>query len=82
VIDKPMFMPKIKLLGNARKALGDNTLEVKISNIDELIDMLKDKGINQDELLILVNGVELSLIDNKALNDNDVITIASIVHGG
>jgi molybdopterin converting factor small subunit len=82
VIDKPMFMPKIKLLGNARKALGDNTLEVKISNIDELIDMLKDKGINQDELLILVNGVELSLIDNKELDDNDIVTIASIVHGG
>ncbi|GIU71518.1 MAG: hypothetical protein KatS3mg003_0997 [Candidatus Nitrosocaldaceae archaeon] len=75
-------MPRIKLLGNARKVVGSNIIDLKINNIDDLIDMLKAKGISKEELLILVNGVELSLIDNKELDDNDIVTIASIVHGG
>ncbi len=75
-------MVMVKLLGNAKKVMKSDILRLVYTNIDNIIGMLKSKGIDTNELLILVNGVESSLITDKRLNNDDIVTIASIVHGG
>jgi sulfur carrier protein ThiS len=75
-------MVMVKLLGNAKKVMKSDILRLDYTNIDNIIGMLKSKGIDTNELLILVNGVESSLITDKRLNNDDIVTIASIVHGG
>jgi predicted nucleic acid-binding protein len=57
-------------------------INIKANSIDEIIYILKENGIETNDLLILVNGIEHSLIKEKHINDNDIVTIASIVHGG
>ena len=74
-------MVKVKLLGNAKKVIGNSIININARSIDDVVSILRNKGIDINELLILVNGVELSLAD-KRLSDDDVVTVASIVHGG
>lgn len=75
-------MVKVRLLGNAKKAVGSDLLTLDSDSVDDIVDMLKEKGVDTNELLILVNGVELSLANNPRLSDDDMVTIASVVHGG
>ncbi|MEM2855555.1 MAG: hypothetical protein QW416_00420 [Candidatus Nitrosocaldaceae archaeon] len=71
-------MAKVKALGNIKKVIGD----LIVNDIDELISILKENGLDTNDVVIAINNVELSLIDKKRLDTNDVVTIASIIHGG
>lgn len=71
-------MAKVKALGNIKRVIGDLT----INDIDELISILKENGLDTNDVVIAINNVELSLIDKKRLDTNDVVTIATIIHGG
>ncbi len=73
---------QIKLLGNAKKVIS-NDIIAKASSIGELLDILEENGFDINDLIIAVNGIEISLLDKDTmLKDDDTITIASIVHGG
>ena len=45
--------------------------------------MLNSKPIDTENLLILINGVDLSISDNgQKIKSGDIVTIANLVHGG
>ena len=56
-----------------------------LSNIFSILyqNMSNSKHIDTENLLILINGVDLSISDNgKKIKSGDIITIANLVHGG
>ena len=45
--------------------------------------MPNSRHIDTDNLLILINGVDLSISDNgQKIRSGDIVTIANLVHGG
>lgn len=86
-----MAMITIKLLGPIQKAYDSNTIcldksDISISNI---ISYLRDRAVNPDlieerNILIAVNGIQSSLIPRfePVIKNGDVVTIASLIHGG
>ena len=56
-----------------------------ISNIFSILNQDIDKSdfIDKENLLILINGVDLSIcgVDQK-IKSGDIVTIANLIHGG
>ena len=56
-----------------------------ISNVYSLLNQNIDNSnlIDKENLLILVNGVDLSIygVDQK-INSGDIVTVANLIHGG
>jgi molybdopterin converting factor small subunit len=80
----------LKLLGSIKKFCGKDTIiinekEIMISNIFSILnqDMYNSNFIDKENLLILINGVDLSIcgVDQK-IKSGDIVTIASLIHGG
>jgi molybdopterin converting factor small subunit len=80
----------LKLLGSIKKYCGkDNIIinekEIMISNVYSLLNQNIDNSnlIDKENLLILVNGVDLSIcgVDQK-IKSGDIVTIANLIHGG
>jgi molybdopterin converting factor small subunit len=80
----------LKLLGSIKKVCGKDTIiinekEIMISNIFSILnqDMYNSNFIDKENLLILINGVDLSIcgVDQK-IKSGDIVTIASLIHGG
>lgn len=56
-----------------------------LSNIYSILyqNMSNSKLIDTENLLILINGVDLSISGNgKKIKSGDIVTIANLVHGG
>lgn len=56
-----------------------------LSNIYSILyqNMSNSKHIDTENLLILINGVDLSISGNgKKIKSGDIVTIANLVHGG
>ena len=85
-------MITVKLLGGAKKSFSTDTMlfEKNILTLSELIDRLiqiKPKDTLEFDianLLIAVNGIDSSALNglDTKLEDNDVISIIPIIHGG
>lgn len=59
--------------------------EIMLSNIFSILyqNMSISKHIDTENLLILINGVDLSISGNgKKIKSGDIVTIANLVHGG
>lgn len=83
-------MITLKLLGSIKKFCGKDTIiinekEIMISNIFSILNQDIDNSnfIDKENLLILINGVDLSIcgVDQK-IKSGDIVTIANLVHGG
>ncbi len=83
-------MITLRLLGSIKKYCGkDNIIvnekEIMISNVYSLLNQNIDSPnlIDRENLLILVNGVDLSIcgVDQK-IKSGDIVTIANLIHGG
>ena len=84
-------MITIKLLGPIQRAYNLDTIcldksDLSISNI---ISCLRDRAVNPDlieerNILIAVNGIQSSLIPRfePVIKNGDVVTVASLIHGG
>jgi hypothetical protein len=78
------------LLGSIKKYCGKERIfvdekEIMISNIFSILskNMPDSRHIDADNLLILINGVDLSISDNgQKIRSGDIVTIANLVHGG
>lgn len=85
-------MIQVKLLGGAKKSLGTDKLTIDKDNltVQDLLDILKKSKPNntpeldENNLLIAVNGVDSSALGGKTtkLKDNDTVSIIPIIHGG
>ncbi|MFZ0204331.1 MAG: MoaD/ThiS family protein [Nitrososphaeraceae archaeon] len=82
----------IRLLGRYKKAMGCSSLKYRKhpASINEIVSYLDGSvsGYNtffkRDNFLIVVNGVDSSLLDaNESLvRDGDIVTVIPIIHGG
>jgi molybdopterin converting factor small subunit len=80
----------LKLLGSIKKYCGKESIivhekEIMLSNIFSILyqNMSNSKHIDIENLLILINGVDLSISGNgKKIKSGDIVTIANLVHGG
>jgi len=80
----------IKLLGSIKKYCGKESIlvnekEIMISNIFSILskNMPNSRHIDTENLLILINGVDLSISGNgQKIRSGDIVTIANLVHGG
>jgi molybdopterin converting factor small subunit len=80
----------LKLLGSIKKYCGKERIivhekEIMISSIFSILyqNMSNSKHIDTENLLILINGVDLSISGNgKKIKSGDIVTIANLVHGG
>lgn len=83
-------MITLKLLGSVKKHCGKESIvvdekEIMLSNIFSILyqNMSNSKHIDTENLLILINGVDLSISGNsKKIKSGDIVTIANLVHGG
>jgi molybdopterin converting factor small subunit len=84
-------MINVKLLGGAKRVIGKDRLEFQKqeAKLHEIVAMLNsissnDDIFNSDNLLIVINGVESSMLGglNATVKDGDVISIVPVVHGG
>lgn len=83
-------MITLKLLGSIKKYCGKESIivhekEIMVSNIYSILyqNMSISKHIDTENLLILINGVDLSISGNgKKIKSGDIVTIANLVHGG
>lgn len=83
-------MITLKLLGSIKKYFGkDNIIihqkETTISNIFSILHerMNNSKLLDKENLLILINGAELSISGNdQKIKSGDIVTIANLIHGG
>ena len=83
-------MITLKLLGSIKKYCGKESIivhekEIMLSNIFSILyqNMSNSKHIDAENLLILINGVDLSISGNgKKIKSGDIVTIANLVHGG
>jgi len=80
----------LRLLGSIKKYCGKDTIiinekELMISNIFSILNQDIDNSnfIDKENLLILINGVDLSIcgVDQK-IKSGDIVTIANLIHGG
>lgn len=83
-------MITLRLLGSIKKFCGKDTIiinekEIMISNIFSVLNQDIDNSnfIDKENLLILINGVDLSIcgVDQK-IKSGDIVTIANLIHGG
>lgn len=83
-------MITLRLLGSIKKFCGKDTIiinekEIMISNIFSILNQDIDNSnfIDKENLLILINGVDLSIcgVDQK-IKSGDIVTIANLIHGG
>jgi molybdopterin converting factor small subunit len=80
----------LKLLGSIKKYCGKdriivNEKEIMLSNVFSILyqNMSDSKHIDTENLIILINGVDLSISGNgKKIKSGDTVTIANLVHGG
>lgn len=83
-------MITVKLLGGAKKMVGKDQVSLEVSSIkvNEILERLRSMSnsdnFNSTNMLIAVNGVELSVLGglDAQVNDGDVVSIAPVVHGG
>jgi len=81
-------MITVKLLGGAKRIFGKDRIIIEKQNmeISELLDALhsiSDQNIVSANMLIAVNGIELSVLGSNAqIKDGDVVSIVPVVHGG
>ena len=83
-------MITLKLLGSIKKYCGKESIivhekEIMISSIFSILyqNMSNSKLIDTENLLILINGVDLSISGNgKKIKSGDIVTITNLVHGG
>ncbi|HEU4467436.1 MAG: hypothetical protein ACM3ZS_01435 [Nitrososphaerota archaeon] len=83
-------MITLKLLGSIKKYCGKESIivhekEIVLSNIYSILyqNMSNSRHIDTENLLILINGVDLSISENgKKIKSGDIVTIANLVHGG
>mgnify|MGYP002867199774 CR=1 FL=1 len=85
-------MITVKLMGGAKKSFSTDSITLEKSNltIEKLIDHLiqiKPKStleFDTKNLLIAVNGIDSSALHgyNTKLNNNDIVSIIPIIHGG
>lgn len=83
-------MITLKLLGSIKKYCGKESIivdekEIMISSIFSILyqNMSNSKHIDSENLLILINGVDLSISGNgNKIKSGDIVTIANLVHGG
>jgi molybdopterin converting factor small subunit len=80
----------LKLLGSIKKFCGKDTIiinekEIMISNIFSILNQDIDNSnfIDKENLLILINGVDLSICGaDQKIKSGDIVTIANLIHGG
>lgn len=83
-------MITLKLLGSIKKYCGKESIivhekEIVLSNIYSILyqNMSNSKHIDTENLLILINGVDLSISGtDQKIKSGDIVTIANLVHGG
>lgn len=83
-------MITLKLLGSIKKYCGKENIiineeEIMISNIFSILNQSinKSNNIDKENLLILINGVDLSISGtDQKIKSGDTVTIANLVHGG
>lgn len=85
-------MIQVKLLGGAKKSLATDKLTIDKNDltVHDLLDLLKKSKpkntpeLDDNNLLIAVNGVDSSALEGKntKLKDNDTVSIIPIIHGG
>ena len=85
-------MNKVKLFGNISKINNKNNLTVDFKNLNiyEMLDKLSEilnlekSFLNNENLLIAINNVEISALNEKktVIETGDLISIISINHGG
>lgn len=83
-------MITLKLLGSIKKYCGkDNIIihqkETTISSIFSILHerMNNSKHLDKENLLILINGADLSISgDDQKIKSGDIVTIANLIHGG
>jgi molybdopterin converting factor small subunit len=84
-------MIKIRLLGGAKKAVGNSSLvldraQASVSEVLKFLQAIscEPKLLNSDNLIIAVNGVDsqaLRGLETVAI-EGDTVTIVTVVHGG
>ncbi len=86
-----MHMINVKLLGGAKRVIGKDRLEIQKQNaklheiVAVLLSMSSNSNVfNANNLLIVINGVESSMLGglDATVKDGDVISIVPVVHGG
>lgn len=81
-------MIKIKALGNIKSILGKSYLVIDKEeiNIKELLEIIAQslKSISLNNLLILINGVEISVFEgeNSVIKPGDEVILIPALHGG
>jgi len=83
-------MITLKLLGSIKKYCGKESIivnekEIRMSNIFSILskNMPNSIHIDTENLLILINGVDLSISGSgQKIRSGDIVTIANLVHGG
>jgi sulfur-carrier protein len=81
----------LKLLGGVKFAMGKTSMVINKSQatIKEIIEDLKNESrhtkiLNEQNLIITVNGVDSSITGGKetVIKSGDILTIVTIIHGG
>jgi molybdopterin synthase sulfur carrier subunit len=81
----------LKLLGGVKFAMGKTSLVIdkSQSTVKEIIEELKNQSrntkiLNEQNLIITVNGVDSSVTGGKetVIKSGDILTIVTIIHGG
>ena len=85
-------MITVKFLGGAKKSFSSDSMIIEKTDltIEQLLDFLvkntpKDNNkLDVNNLLVAVNGIDSSAMDGPLtkLNNNDVVSIIPIIHGG
>ena len=84
-------MITLKLLGGVKFAMGKTSMVINKSQatVKEIIDELKNESrhtkiLNEQNLIITVNGVDSSVTGGKetVIKSGDILTIVTIIHGG
>ena len=84
-------MITIKLLGGAKKAIGQSyvSLDRSFTSIAEILKLLKDKAVqpkilDPSNILVTLNGADSAMLrgDDTTVKSGDIVTIVTVVHGG
>ena len=84
-------MITIKLLGGAKKAVGQSSvsLDRPSASIAEILKLLKDRAVqpkilDPSNILVTLNGADSAMLrgDDTTVKTGDIVTIVTVVHGG
>ncbi|RPJ25759.1 MAG: hypothetical protein EHM25_09705 [Nitrosopumilales archaeon] len=83
-------MITLRLLGSIKKYCGKESIiihenEIMLSNIYSILyqNITNSKHIDKEDLLVLINGVDLSISGtDQKIKSGDIVTIANLIHGG